>query len=248
MNVPCLRAPLVLAHGLFGFNRLGVGPLALEYFHGIPEMLRKGNNRVLTPRVSPSASIAERASQLKEFLDREVPGEAVHILGHSMGGLDARYLISRLGMAGRVLSLTTIGTPHRGSSFADWSVKRLAGLYRPLFAFLGVPHEALADLTVEQCREFNASVPDAQGVRYFSVAGRLTGQGFDWRWELPSRIVREAEGENDGVVSTASARYGEDCTLWEGDHLNLVNWSVVGAADRGADYVRLVERLKDEGF
>src|SRR5262249_5187529 len=39
---------------------------------------------------------------------------AVHVFAHSMGGLDARYMISRLGMAKRVLSLTTIATPHRG--------------------------------------------------------------------------------------------------------------------------------------
>ena len=52
-----------------------------------------------------------------------------------MGGLDARYLISRLGMADRVLSLTTLGTPHRGTSFADWGVSRLQRYLRPLLEF-----------------------------------------------------------------------------------------------------------------
>jgi triacylglycerol lipase len=250
MNAPRLRAPILLAHGLFGFDRMGMGSLALDYFNGIPPVLRAAGNRVLTPRVSPLACIAARAAQLKAFLDLEAPGEAVHIFGHSMGGLDARYLISRLDMASRILSLTTIGTPHQGSSFADWSVQRFRLLYQPLFHFLGVPHEAFFDLTVACCRRFNEEVPNAPGVRYLSVAGRLGRQGFDWRWQLPSRIVAEAEGDNDGVVSIASARYGEGCILWEGDHMHLVNWSLAGSnqPDRVPDYVRLVQRLKDEGF
>ncbi len=87
-------------------------------------------------------------------------------------------------------------------------------------------------------------------MRYFSVAGRLGRLGLDWHWQLSSRIVAEAEGENDGVVSLASARYGEDCIVWEGDHMHLVNWSLSGPRppDRVPDYVRLVQRLKDEGF
>jgi triacylglycerol lipase len=114
-----------------------------------------------------------------------------------------------------------------------------------------VPHDAFPDLTLDRCRDFNAQVPDAPGVRYFSVAGRIARSGFDLHWELPSRIVAEAEGENDGVVSIASARYGEDCITWEGDHVALVNWSLSGgrpSTDRIVDYVRLVQRLKDEGF
>jgi len=40
-----------------------------------------------------------------------------------MGGLDSRHAISlRLGLAERVLTLTTLGTPHRGTAFADWGV------------------------------------------------------------------------------------------------------------------------------
>ena len=66
---------------------------------------------------------------------------------------------------------------------------------------------------------------------------------------MPSRIVGRTEGPNDGVVSVASAAWGERCDRWPGDHLNLVNWPnrrrVRAAAwpDRGGDYLRLLERL-----
>ena len=51
-------------------------------------------------------------------------------------------MISRLGMAPRVLSLTTLGTPHRGSAFADWGVRRFARLVCPVFEFFGVLYQA----------------------------------------------------------------------------------------------------------
>lgn len=44
----------------------------------------------------------------------------VNIIAHSMGGLDARYMISALGGANRVASLTTISTPHTGSKVANF--------------------------------------------------------------------------------------------------------------------------------
>src|SRR5437773_1910471 len=94
---PKLRAPLVLVHGLLGFNQLKLfGWTLASYFPGIPEFLTAAGNRVLVPRVSPTGSVAERAGQLKAFLDREAPGEVVHLVAHSMGGLDARYLIACL--------------------------------------------------------------------------------------------------------------------------------------------------------
>src|SRR5947199_10191516 len=114
MIIPKLRSPIVLVHGLFGFDQLKLfGWPVCNYFAGIPKLFREAGNHVLTPSLSPCGSVEERASQLKAFLDREMPREPVHLIGHSLGGLDSRYMISCLGMADRVLSLTTLGTPHR---------------------------------------------------------------------------------------------------------------------------------------
>jgi triacylglycerol lipase len=254
LAVPRLRDPIVLVHGLFGFDRVQIaGRVLLNYFPGIPEMLRATGNRVLVARVSPTAGIARRAAELKKQIDRALPGEPVHVIGHSMGGLDARYMTSRLGMHDRVLSLTTLGTPHRGSSFADWGLRRFRSLVCPLFEFLGVSSRAFADLTVDSCRRFNAAVPDAPGVRYFSVAGRLSPERVGWHWHLPSQIVRHHEGDNDGIVSESSARWGEFSDVWDGDHMNLVNWPQPNAAGVYATefqprYASLVRRLADCGF
>jgi triacylglycerol lipase len=256
MIVPCLRAPIVLVHGLFGYDEVRLGRWVLSaYFRGIPEALEKCGNRVLVARLSPTAGVAQCARQLQAFLDRHVPHEPVHLFGHSKGGLDARYLISRLGMAPRVLSLTTLGTPHRGTTFADWGLRRFERLLRPLLVLSGIPHQAFYDLTVEHCQAFNEQTPDAPGVRYFSVAGQFRPTWLMPEWYLPSRIIERAEGPNDGAVSVESATWGESCEVWEhGDHMNLVNWprrrvpGVVPQRDRVSHYVALVRRLADEGF
>lgn len=254
VSVPCLRSPIVLVHGLLGFDRIQMaGWVVADYFPGIPKMLKDAGNRVLIARLSMTAGIAERAAQLKELIDRESPNEPVHVIGHSMGGLDSRYMISRLGMADRVLSLTSLGTPHRGSSFADWGVKRFRQVACPLFTFFGQSYQAFLDLTVASCRRFNDDVVDAPGVRYFSVAGRIRPGSLSWPWYLPSRLLDRLEGENDGVVSTSSARWGEECDVWDGDHMALVNWQQPGlpgvsAGDALERHASLVRRLADLGF
>lgn len=255
MRVPKLKAPIVLVHGLLGYGevRLLNRPLA-SYFRGIPELYRRAGNRVLVAWVSPTGGVAERAAQLKAFLDRAAPADAVHVLAHSMGGLDARYLISRLGMSRRVLSLTTVATPHRGTPFADWGVSRFERFVKPFFEMCAIPGQGFYDLTRARCRDFNERVPDAPGVRYFAVAGRHEDHLLRPEWHLSHRIVAREEGPNDGVVSVASATYGEDTQVWEGDHLSLLNWPSRRARLGGRwrdplpDYARLIQRLADEGF
>src|SRR5687767_667605 len=99
MIIPQLRSPIVLVHGLLGFDRVQVANYTVaSYFPGIFESLVAGGNRVLVPALSPTGGVAQRGQQLKDFLDKECPGEPVHLIAHSMGGLDARYMISHLGM------------------------------------------------------------------------------------------------------------------------------------------------------
>src|SRR5262249_11294665 len=218
VNMAQLRGPIVLVHGLFGFDQLRLGSLRVEYFHGIPGALRQAGNRVFVARASPTGGVVRRAEPLRDFLLCRSPAAPVHIIAHSMGGLDARYMISRLGMAGHVLSLTTLGTPHCGSPFADWALARFVRLMAPFFDHFCLPREGFTDLTVASCRDFNEQTPDAKGVRYFSVAGRFHCRWFNPSWRLSAPLVEKLEGPNDGIVSVASATWGESCELWEGDH------------------------------
>lgn len=248
---PILQAPIVLLHGLCGFDRIFLVRRPIrDYFPGIGEYLRTSGNRVLIPRLSPTASVATRAAELRAYLKREVGSRPVHLIGHSLGGLDARYMISKLDGENRALSLTTVGTPHRGTTFADWGLDRFSRFLRPLLRRAGLQEDAFYDLTVDSCRRFNEAVPDVPGVRYFSVAGVCEKPLLQAQWWLSSRIVGRAEGPNDGVVSVKSATWGERCDVWNADHLNLVNWPNRKAKrrglwrDRAADYGSLLSRLE----
>jgi triacylglycerol lipase len=254
-EIPKLNAPIVLVHGLLGFDRICAFRRVLkDYFPGIREQLEAGGNRVLAARVSPTAGVARRAEDLKRFIQCELPTGPFHIIGHSMGGLDARYMTTKLGMETRVQSLTTIGTPHRGSTFADWGVPRLGRLLAPILRFLFIPYQAFYDLMTDSCRRFNEDVPNIPGVRYFSVAGQCDRALIGPEWWLPYRLVQRAEGPNDGVVSVASATWGEHTDVWAGDHLNIVNWPNRHALRKGMwsslapDFGRIVRRLSQAGF
>jgi triacylglycerol lipase len=254
MFIPNLRSPIVLVHGLLGYDMIKLGPWGWEYFRGIRPALEAAGNRILVPRLSLTDGVERRARQLRDAIQGSVGAEPVHIFAHSLGGLDARHLISSLGWADRVLSLTTIGTPHRGSSFADWGLRRFHAVLSPFFDVVRIPYRAFVDLSTNACAEFNKLTPDAPNVRYFSVAGRCEGPWLSIYWRLPHAIVEAAEGTNDGIVSIASATYGEMCEVWDGDHLNLINLPNRQATrfglwvDRVELYGGLVRRLADCGF
>lgn len=219
---------IVLHHGLFGYDSVGVGKLRWAYFQGIDKALRKAGYPVVVTRVHPTGGIARRAAQLKKFLEGargELGGERFVIVAHSMGGLDARYMIRELGMDERVAGLLTITTPHRGSPYADWCVrhlgKRLGGF--ELMERLGLDVNGIQDLTTKACAEFNEKIPDVPGVGYFSVSAAR-----EWLkvapWVLHShKVVADAEGENDGIVSIKSSTWGKHLGTWRADHFHTIN-------------------------
>jgi triacylglycerol lipase len=255
MTLPKLRSPIVLVHGLLGFNKIEVaGATLIDYFRGIPQLLIEAGNRVFTPVLAPTGSVEQRARQLRDFLVQYTPGDPVHLIAHSMGGLDSRYMISCLDMAPQVLTLTTLGTPHRGTAFADWGISRFARVIQPMLDTIGLPYQAFYDLTKTKCKTFNENVLDVPSVRYFSVAGRHDGHLLQPEWLLPYGIVSKAEGDNDGIVSLTSAQYGEHFDVWEGDHLMLANMANPMHHFRGIwrdpapRYGGILRRLADLGY
>src|SRR5947207_427484 len=94
----------------------------LHYFRGIKSQLEGEGFVVRETNVGFASSLENRAHDLKPQIEgvlQETGSNKVHIIAHSMGGLDSRFMIAKLGMADRIASLTTIGTPHLGSAFAD---------------------------------------------------------------------------------------------------------------------------------
>ncbi len=260
--------PVVLAQGMLGavigLGELHVGPVQAGYFLRIDRAIADRGHPVITPVVSPAASIPYRASQLKQQMLRSLddlerrgrlpPGGRCVIIAHSMGGLDARYMLSHLGMDDRVAALVTIATPHRGTTLADWAVRNVdrgIALPRQLARF-GLDLRAGYDLTRRSCSAFNERTPDAPAVRYFSVsASRSTAELSPLLW-FSARMIEAEEGPNDGLVSVRSARWGEHWETWPADHLQTINRNLASPLLRGRDmtprYLSLLDRLAALGL
>jgi triacylglycerol lipase len=228
------KHPIVLAHGLLGFDELRLAGNFLpgiHYWRGITDAMRANGIEVITASVPASGSIEERAFKLSQDIASKADGKSVNIIAHSMGGLDARYMISRLHPDNvEVLSLTTIASPHRGSAFADFCFQeigdeRLPHFYR-FFDRIGVSTGAFHQLTRRYMREeFNPKTPDARGVKYFSYGATVT-PSFWSAFYRPHRIMEKLEGANDGLVSVESSKWGTyKGTLVDVSHLDLINWT-----------------------
>ncbi|HVT90743.1 MAG TPA: hypothetical protein VHD56_17955 [Tepidisphaeraceae bacterium] len=221
--------PIVLQHGLFGFGDVGIGKLRLSYFHKIDRALAELGHPIITSRVHPTGSIERRAIQLKKTIlvqtRRRKIKEPVLILAHSMGGLDARYMITHLNMAEHVAGLVTLSTPHRGSPYADWCMKnigkRMGGL--KLMRLLKLDVQAISDLTTVSCAKFNETVPDHPDVKYFSISAARPWHRVPPFFIHSHKMIRKLEGPNDGLVSVASATWGEHLDTWPADHLHVIN-------------------------
>jgi triacylglycerol lipase len=213
----------------------------LRIIRQIPQALRAAGHVVPPPpALRPAGSIVERAHDLKAYLnDLQHPavfGQRVHLIAHSMGGLDARYMIARLGMAPRIVSLTTIGTPHHGSPIADVVSAGTHPLLSRFVEHLGVDIRGLADLTTAACERFNLEVLDVPTVPYFSIAGRFTPPHLLGApvgiLGLSHDVLQARAGDNDGLVAVQSATFGQ-CRqrwtfleTWEGNHFRLINWGL----------------------
>lgn len=202
------RTTVVLLRGMFGFSRM----LWWEYFHGAPKMLESMGFHVIVPKLPWGETIARRSAFLAGALkDHEGP---LHLVGHSMGGLDARHYITRLGGHEKVASLTTISTPHHGSIIADQAMNRPASPWRAI--------PAVADLTHAAMRQFNSDTPDTPDVVYRSYSAARPLADLPWLARPFGRQIAAAEGANDSLVSVASATWGKHVATLQADHFELI--------------------------
>ncbi len=194
-------------------------------------------------------------------ITQKFPTGPVHIIAHSMGGLDSRFLVSQdvqsLASSGRIASLSTISTPHLGSAVADFisappdplniSARILYETITAAVEAMGMPVGALANLTTPYCATFNAQNPDRPGVRYFSYAGtglynfflKPTHAYLQYLGRTPDEV------QNDGMVTLASARHnGLTEPPWAADHVSEIGWQIDRPGFKGDfDYFTAIDRI-----
>lgn len=110
-DIEAAGTPILLVHGLVDnrsiFTLLRMG------------LLRRGFGQVSTMNYNSLRgdvrTIAARLAAEVEALVAETGYERIHIIGHSLGGIVARYYVTRLGGDERVHTLVTLGAPHSGT-------------------------------------------------------------------------------------------------------------------------------------
>jgi triacylglycerol lipase len=195
--------PILLVHGLFGFDRIG----AFGLFQNVQQALRTAGARVFIPYLSATHCNEARGEQLLTQIDRVLEGTGstrVNLIGHGQGALAARYAGATA--PERVASVTSVSGPNQGSELADFLRKaltpgrlpehvanRVATLFADFISALSgqarLPQNAiaaLAALTTEGVGAFNDRYPQGlprnwggngpqlvNGVRYYSWSGTL---------------------------------------------------------------------------
>lgn len=180
-NYAATQYPIILVHGLTGTDKYAN---VLEYWYGIREDLQAHGAQVYVANLSGFQSDDGpngRGEQLLAYVQQVLAATGaskVNLIGHSQGGLTSRYVAAVAPQL--VASVTTIGTPHRGSEFADFVQTVLA--YDPtglsstvIAAFVNVfgiltsstnntnqdALAALKTLTTSQAATYNQNYPSA---------------------------------------------------------------------------------------
>lgn len=258
--------PIILAHGIARFDILHEEIKKefdisddkfndrFQYFKNVRTFLEENGfknvystcrKNVFSTNVDFAGSLIKRAQQLKAEVEKvleETGAEKVHIIAHSMGGLDARMMIVDFGMSEKVDSLTTIGAPHHGTILAD-RVLGFGGkaLIKILDDYLNLDFEGFRDLTVEACAAFNSRAMDFEArndVVYQTYSSYEEGSDMFLPLFASWSYIRMFDGRNDGLVPYSSQMWQKELISLDGerksiaqkefsfraDHLNQTGW------------------------
>jgi triacylglycerol esterase/lipase EstA (alpha/beta hydrolase family) len=126
-DIAAAGRPVVLVHGI-GDNRSAFTVLRRT-------LRRRGFGRIVTVNYSPLTSdVRKAAAVLGQHVERvcqQSGYEQVFLVGHSLGGIIARYYVQCLAGDARVSTLVTLGSPHAGSQLARMAPLLVGRQLRP---------------------------------------------------------------------------------------------------------------------
>lgn len=261
------RYPILLVHGVFFRDRK-----LFNYWGRIPAQLKLNGAEIYYGNHQSARAIPDSAEELAERIRSVVNKtgcEKVNIIAHSKGGLDSRYAIAHLGCKQYIASLTTISSPHRGCEFADYLLEKIpvkvqnkvANAYNTAAFDLGDLEPdfmaAVRCLTAQGCNELFADMEMPEGIYCQSVGSVIKHMSYGkFPTNIAHGLIKQFEGDNDGLVSESSFRWGEKYTLLtvkgergisHGDTIDLNRENIPGF-DVREFYVQLVRELKERGL
>lgn len=211
------KYPIVLVHGLMvrHFKRF-------RAFGRIERELSAEGHDVYVATHDGFGSIETNAEQLRDFISGvlEATGAPkVHLIAHSKGGLDLKYMIKSYSMAGKISTFTTLSTPHKGSAIAShiwrlpmWIKKIIAFFINTFYRILGDKHpDAIKACNQLRCaKDGDEEMFDLfDGIYCQSYSATLKRARDCFIMALPYKIYKKYEDcDTDGMVSHESAKFG----------------------------------------
>jgi triacylglycerol lipase len=224
--------PIVLIPGFLGFTKLAG---TVEYFSGVADTLEASGAKVYQVTVSQASDSITRGAEVipqLEAIKTMTGATKLNLIGHSQGGLDARYIAAV--RPDLVASVTGVGSPNTGTPVAA-NIEALpiigTGAVQALADFFALlsgskdPNDAKACLTFLSPKSmiaFNAAYPAAlptascgtgapvvNGISYYSWGGVdwLTNP-FDLLDPIWILLGMQIGGGNDGLVPKCGSHLG----------------------------------------
>jgi triacylglycerol esterase/lipase EstA (alpha/beta hydrolase family) len=167
-RLPPLRgkAPIVVLHG-FGASSRVMAPIARDLSRGLERpVIRLGLGCRIPLHIGDVRMTARRVQLALLRLARTEPFPHVDIVGHSLGGLVATYLLKRLDRGRCVRKVVTLGTPHHGTPVALLGALLFGAFSRAIWQMIpGSPLlRELEALAVPERSELIALDSDADGL------------------------------------------------------------------------------------
>ncbi len=259
------KYPIVLVHGVFAKDN----SILISFWGRIPELLAEAGFKVYLGNTDAWGSIESNAMLLQNTIDNiidSVDCKKVNIIAHSKGGIDARFLISSLGFDSKVASLTTISSPHYGSELADLIVRQKP-IHHPLvakatkaFGFIygdqnPNPYNLALELTSQKMETFNRNNKNMDNVYYQSYFTTMNGPFDDLSFFFSYLYIKSISGENDGVVSERSSKWGNAHILIKGlnsgiSHAEIVDYKKkkISGIEIPDEYLKIAKGLAERGF
>lgn len=243
------RLGFIFLHGFLGRAETKLAGITFEYFRGLRDVATEFGIELAVPQMPHLSGIDDRAESVRSILEK-MQAEKVAIVGNSMGGLVARALAVRHDHDKRIRVVASVCTPHWGSPIAD---RTLAGESRIPDFVVAFLEDAVSDLSVMSAETFNDATPDRPDVTYLSWAAARPNDEMPFWFKKREAYIFEREGENDGLVSVASARWGTFVEKVRADHIETIGWSPAPADpgigrpfDQVALWRRVIERCQSE--
>ncbi len=126
-DVEAAGTPILLVHGIVSNRSIFTVLRRGLTRRGFSNVFAMNYATVLTDVRTAALRLAEEVEAVCE----QTGFERIHVIGHSLGGLIARYYVTRLGGDARVHTLVTLGTPHEGTRAAYALPTRLMRQMRP---------------------------------------------------------------------------------------------------------------------